>query len=143
VGDNRDSEQIQSGAGLTGRVRARVGAAGQLLDELAERVGAAAERVRLARLQVQQPRRTARLAQEHVERARERAARAKDRELAAHLRAERLHTVAAQLQQRWGHPDRAARANGQAVRARESYELALVEQTEQAQRALSSRADGH
>ena len=73
--------------------------------------------------------------------ARERAARAKDRELAAHLRAEKLHTDAAKLQERLGHPDRAARANGQAVRARESYELALVEQAEQTQRVLSPPPD--
>ena len=45
------------------------------------------------------------------------------------------------LQERLGHPDRAARANGQAVRARESYNLALVEQAEAAQRVLSPPAD--
>jgi hypothetical protein len=67
--------------------------------------------------------------------------RAKDRELAAHLRAEKLHTDAAELQERLGHPDRAAQASGHAAHAREQYELALVEQAEQTQRALSPPAD--
>ena len=122
----------------------RVDGAEQLLDESAERVGAAAERVRQAHLQAQQAQqaqRTARLAQEHINSTRERASRAKDRELAAHLRADKLRIDAAGLQERLGHPDRAARANGQAVRARESYNLALVEQAEAAQRVLSPPAD--
>jgi len=119
----------------------RVDGAEQLLDESAERVGAAAARVRQAHLQAQQAQRTARLAQEHIDSTRERATRAKDRELAAHLRADKLHIDAAGLQERLGHPDRAARANGQAVRARESYNLALVEQAEAAQRVLSPPAD--
>jgi hypothetical protein len=141
MGDNSDSEQIGSGGDLTERIRARVDAAGQLLGESAERVGAAAERLRQAHLQAEQAQRTARLAQEHIARTRERAARAKDRELAAHLRAEKLHTDAARLQERLGHPDRAARACGQAVRARESYALALLEQAEAAQQMLSPPAD--
>ena len=141
MGDNSDSEQIESRGDLTERIRARVDAAEQLLDESADRVGAAAERVRQAHLQAQQAQRTARLAQEHIDRTRERAARAKDRELAAHLRAEKLHTHAAGLQERLGHPDRAARAHGQAVHAREQYELALAEQAEQAQRVLLPRID--
>jgi hypothetical protein len=141
MGDNSESEQIGSGGDLTERIRARVDAAEQLLDESAERVGAAAERVRLAHLQAKQAQRTARLAQEHIVRTRERAARAKDRELAAHLRAEKLHTDAARLQERLGHPDRAARARAQAVRARELYALALVEQAEAAQWVLSPPSD--
>jgi hypothetical protein len=140
MGDNSDHEPIESRRDLTERIRARVDAVEQLLEESAERVGAAAERVRQAHLQAQQAQRTARLAQEHITRTRERAARAKDRELAAHLRAEKLHTDAAELQERLGHPDRVARARRQAVRARESYELALVEQVEQTQRVLSPRA---
>jgi hypothetical protein len=141
MGNDSDSEQIESVGDLTGRVRAQVDPAERLLDQSAERVGAAAERVWQARLQAEQAQRTVRLAQEHVARTRERAARAKDRELAAHLRAEALHMDAASLQERLGHPDRAARARGQAVRARELYELALVEQAEQARRALSPRAE--
>jgi hypothetical protein len=52
-----------------------------------------------------------------------------------------LHTDAAGLQERLGHPYRAARARGQAGHARELYELALVEQAEQTQRVPSPRAD--
>jgi hypothetical protein len=141
MGDDSHREQIQLRHDLSGRVRARVDAAEQLPGQSAERVGAAAERVRQAHLQAKQAQRTARLAQAHITRTRERAARAKDRELAAHLRAEALHTDAAGLQERLGHPDRAARARGQAGHARELYELALVEQAEQARRVLSPRAE--
>ena len=141
MGSNSDTEPIESRRDLTERIRARVDAAEQLLDESADRVGSAAERVRQAHLQAEQARRTARLAQEHIASTRERAARAKDRELAAHLRAEKLHSDAAEVQERLGRSDRAARARGQAVRAREMYELALVEQAEQIQRALSPPAD--
>ncbi len=130
MGDNSDSEQIGSRADLIERIRAWVDAAGQLLEESADRLGAAGERIRQAHLQAEQARRTARLAQEHIASTRERAARAKDPELAAHLQEERLHTDAAGLPEQSGHPHRAARARGQGVRARELYELALfVERT--------------
>jgi hypothetical protein len=96
----------------------------------AKRVGAAAERVRQAPLQAERAQRTARLAQKHIDRTRVRATRAKDRELAAHLRAEKLHTDAAELQQRLGHPARATGAREQAIRARALYQLAPKEQAE-------------
>jgi hypothetical protein len=104
MGDTSDREQTESGSDLTEQIRGRVDEAEQLLNESAKRVGAAAERVRQAQLQAEQAQRIARLAQEHIDSTRARAARAKDRELAAHLRAEKLHTDAAKLQQRLGHP---------------------------------------
>jgi hypothetical protein len=61
----------------------------------------------------------------------ERAKLAKRRELAAHLRAIELHEQAAALQDRLGHPDRAANARQHAEHARELYECALEEQAAQ------------
>jgi hypothetical protein len=66
-------------------------------------------------------------AQQRATRARERAALAKRRELAAHQRAIKRHEEAAELQERFGHPDRAARAHEHARGARELHELALRE----------------
>jgi hypothetical protein len=48
----------------------------------------------------------------------------KQRELAAHLAAEALHERAAELQERMGHPDRAAAARRQAEQARAWHRLA-------------------
>jgi chromosome segregation ATPase len=48
----------------------------------------------------------------------------KQRELAAHLAAEALHERAAELQERLGHPERAAEARRQAEQARAWYRLA-------------------
>ena len=48
----------------------------------------------------------------------------KQRELATHLAAMRLHEQAAELQERWGWPARAAEARAHARHARELYELA-------------------
>jgi hypothetical protein len=50
MGDDSHRDQIESRHDLSGRVRAQVDAAEQLLDQSAERVGAAAERVWQARL---------------------------------------------------------------------------------------------
>ena len=69
-------------------------------------------------------------AQRRVRSARERALRAKRRELAAHDRAIKRHEEAAAVQERFGHPDRAADAREHARRARELRELALREQRE-------------
>jgi hypothetical protein len=52
------------------------------------------------------------------------------RELAAHERAIKRHEEAAAVQERFGHPDRAADAREHARRARELRELALREQRE-------------
>jgi len=68
--------------------------------------------------------------QQRVTRARERAGLAKRRELAAHECAIQRHEQAAQVQERFGHPDRAATAREHARHARELLELALREQQE-------------
>ena len=59
--------------------------------------------------------------------ARERVRSAKRRELAAHARAIDRHEEAAELQERLGHPDRAARAREHARHARELRALAVQE----------------
>ena len=59
-----------------------------------------------------------------------RAALAKRRELAAHLRAIKLHEQAAELQERLGYSDRAARARVHAEHARELHARARQEQRE-------------
>jgi hypothetical protein len=69
-------------------------------------------------------------AQQRVKSARERALLAKRRELAAHERAIKRHEEAATVQERFGHPDRAATAREHARGARELRELALEEQRE-------------
>jgi hypothetical protein len=69
-------------------------------------------------------------AQQRLTSARERALVAKRRELAAHERAIKWHEEAAELQDRFGHPDRAANAREHARQARELRELALREQRE-------------
>ena len=53
--------------------------------------------------------------------------RAKQRELAAHYRAILRHTEAAELQERMGHPDRAANARTHAQHTRELRDQALQE----------------
>jgi hypothetical protein len=59
--------------------------------------------------------------------ARERVRSAKRRELAAHERAIDRHEQAAEVQERLGHPDRAARAREHARHARELRDLAVRE----------------
>jgi hypothetical protein len=69
-------------------------------------------------------------AQQRLTSARERALVAKRRELAAHERAIKRHEEAAELQERFGHTDRAANACEHALKARELRELAVREQRE-------------
>lgn len=59
--------------------------------------------------------------------AEQRVLHAKQRELAAHDRAIMRHDEAAELQERYGHPDRAANARTNAQHARELREQALHE----------------
>ena len=68
-----------------------------------------------------------RLAERSVTGAEERYLRAKQRELAAHERAIRRHDEAAALQERFGHPDRAASAREHGRQARELHQQALRE----------------
>jgi hypothetical protein len=74
-------------------------------------------------------------AQEHVTGVHERAKQAKRRELAAHARAIKRHEEAADLQERFGHPDRAARARAHAQHARELLKQAEREQQESEEQA--------
>ncbi|HEX3202320.1 MAG TPA: hypothetical protein VHW42_10350 [Actinomycetes bacterium] len=69
-------------------------------------------------------------ARQRLRSARERALVAKRRELAAHERAIKRHEEVAAVQERFGHPERAADARVHARRARELRELALREQQE-------------
>ena len=63
--------------------------------------------------------------------ARWRARIAKQREIEAHARAIKLHQQAAELQDRLGHPDRAARAREHADHARKLWSQAKEEQAKQ------------
>ena len=65
--------------------------------------------------------------QQHPIGSRERVRSAKHRELAAHERAIDRHEEAAEVQERLGHPDRAARAREHARHARELRDLAVRE----------------
>jgi hypothetical protein len=65
--------------------------------------------------------------QQHPIGSRERVRSAKRRELAAHERAIDRHEQAAEVQERLGHPDRAARAREHARHARELRDLAVQE----------------
>jgi hypothetical protein len=74
---------------------------------------------------------------QHPMGARERVRSAKRRELAAHDRAIDRHEQAAELQERLGHTDRAARAREHARHARELRDLAARELQEWEQRDAS------
>ena len=69
----------------------------------------------------------ARLAERSATSAEERYVRAKQRELVAHERAIQRHDEAAALQERFGHPDRAANAREHGRQARELHAQALQE----------------
>lgn len=92
------------------RVRARVRQTHRRVERTFRRVGAAAVGVRAV--------------QRSTAGAVERFLQIKQRELAAHLAAVELHERAAELQERMGHPERAAEARRQAEQARAWYRLA-------------------
>ena len=106
-------------------------------DQAPERLGDLAvepvEQVRRVLKEVSQAAGGAKQVRQHqrATSARERAALAKRRELAAHARAIKWHEQAAELQERLGHPEWAAKARGHAEHARELQGLALEEQREQ------------
>ena len=116
------------------RVGARIAAANQLIQ-------ASRSAVAQATVQIQQSHdrlgRTDQRGHDSAERARaarrsaaaagQRFLRAKQRELAAHDRAILRHIEAAELQERLGHPDRAANARSHAQHARELRQQALQE----------------
>ena len=70
-----------------------------------------------------------------------RAVLAKRRELAAHVRAIKRHEDAAELQERFGHPERAATAREHARHARELHEEALRQQRDLEARAPAGEED--
>jgi hypothetical protein len=119
---------------LAQRVRNHVAAADELIrqsDRLIERVRAqmqqADRRVQRTFPPVRDATGVARMAEQATSEAEERYLRAKQRELAAHERASRRHNQAAVLQERFGHPDRAAAAREHARHARELHAQALRE----------------
>jgi hypothetical protein len=69
----------------------------------------------------------------------ERFIRIKQRELEAHLTAVKLHEQAAELQERLGHPDRAAEARAHADQARNSHRVAVEELVEYQARISAAR----
>jgi chromosome segregation ATPase len=112
VGDHVGSADLllrQSHAAVE-RVRARVRQTHRRVERTSRRVEEAAGGVRAV--------------QRSTAGAVERFLQIKQRELAAHLAAEALHARAAELQERMGHPERAAEARRQAEQARAWYRLA-------------------
>src|SRR5262245_760071 len=103
----------------------------QALERLRNLADETIEQARRIRKAASQAAGGAKQARRHAVSAAERAALAKRRELAAHARAISLHEQAVELQERLGHPDRAARARAHAEHARELQGLALEEQREQ------------
>jgi hypothetical protein len=124
--------------GPNGRLALQVGDHVAAAERLIEQSTRAIERVRARMRQTdRQVQRTshrvqdaagmARVAERPVAGAGDRYLRAKQRELAAHERAIQRHDEAAALQERFGHPDRAASAREHGRQARELYERALHE----------------
>lgn len=141
-------------AGPSGTLAERVGDHVASADLLLLQSSQAVERVR-ARVQqtharvertfrrVQEATGGVRAAQRSTATAVERFLQIKQRELAAHLAAEALHEQAAELQERMGHPERAAKARGQAEQARAWYRLAGEELSDYQARigAVTDKAD--
>ena len=119
---------------LTQRVGDHVAAADRLIEQSHELIAQIRDRVqqtdrRVDRTfhRVRDAAGMARVAERPATGADERYLRAKQRELAAHERAIRRHDEAAVLQERFGHPDRAANAREHGRQARELHALALEE----------------
>ena len=103
----------------------------QPLERLRDLVDETVEQARHVLKEASQAADGAAQACQHAASARERATVVKRQEAAAHARAIELHKQAAELQDRLGHPDRAANARAHAEHARELHALALEEQREQ------------
>ena len=119
------------GGTLAKRVGDHVATADLLLwqsHEAVERVRARVQqthgRVERTSRRVEEAARGVRAVQRSTAVAVERFLQIKQRELTAHLAAEALHEGAAELQERMGHPERAANARRQAEQARAWYRLA-------------------
>ena len=103
----------------------------QALERLGDLAEEPVEQVRPVLKEASQAAGGAKQVRQHATGARERAALAKRRELAAPARAIKLHEQAAELQERLGHPEWAAKARAHSEHARELHGLALEEQREQ------------
>jgi hypothetical protein len=126
------------GGTLAQRVGDHVAAAELLIrqsHEAVERVSARVQqthrRVQHTYRQVQEVADAAQLTHRSTAGAADRFLQIKQRELAAHLAAVELHEQAAMLQERLGHPGRAANARAHAEHARELQRRALAEQGDQ------------
>ena len=122
---------------LAHRVGDHVASAHQLLQQsrrAVERLRARAEvahrRIDRTNRRLQEARGSGRAVARSSSDAMDRFLLAKQRELTAHLAAVELHEQAAELQERMGHPQRAAEARAQAERARQWYRLANEELAE-------------
>ena len=91
----------------------------QAVDRVTDRVQQTYRRIQDAYQQVQDLAGAAQPTHRSSAGAGDRVLQVKQRELAAHLAAVELHEQAAELQQRLGHPDRAAEAHAHAEQARE------------------------
>jgi hypothetical protein len=119
------------GGTLAQRVGDHVGSADLLLRQSHEAVERVRARVQQTHRRVEQTFRRVQeaaggvlAAQGFATEVTERFRQIKQRELAAHLAAEALHKRAAELQERMGHPERAAEARRQAEQALAWYRLA-------------------
>jgi flagellar motility protein MotE (MotC chaperone) len=125
---------VGSGEALAEWVDAHVAAAERLIsqsqqtvDRVTDRVQQTHRRIQHTYQQVQDLADAAQLTHRSTAEAADRFLQVKQRELAAHLAAVDLHEQAAELQQRLGHPDRAAEARAHAEQARELHRLAAQE----------------
>jgi hypothetical protein len=119
---------------FTQRVGEHVASADRLIEEshqaivrLRTRIQQTDRRVQRTFHRVRDAAGAARVAQRSADGADQRYLRAKQRELAAHERAIKRHDEAAELQERYGHPDWAASAREHAQQARTLHEQALRE----------------
>lgn len=125
---DRDGQPLGPSGRLANRIRDHVAAAKELLrqsHQVADRAGA---RVRQSQLRLERADpRALRVGDAPLRPSAERILEVKQRELTAHRGAIELHEQAAQLQERLGHPDRAAEARQHAAHARELYRRACDE----------------
>jgi hypothetical protein len=123
-----------TGPGALARVGERIAAANQLIQASRKAVAQATVQIQQSHDRLGRPDQRghdsagrARAAHRSAAAAGQRFLRAKQRELAAHDRAILRHKQAAELQERLGHPDRAANARTHAQHARELRQQALQE----------------
>jgi hypothetical protein len=137
---DRDGQPLGPSGRLANRIRDQVAAAKELLrqsNQVAERAGA---RVRQSQLRLEQADlRALRAGDVPLTPLADRVLEVKQRELTAHRGAIELHEQAAQLQERLGHPDRAAQARQHAAHARELYRQAWDELADYQSRRGSGR----